>query len=81
MNSVPAQDRGVASGMITTIINTAFIASMGIFFTIIIVGFIQRLPDAISSSLNSMGANVFAPIISNLPPTAALFSALLGLMQ
>jgi len=78
MNSVPAQDRGVASGMITTIINTAFIASMGIFFTIIIVGLTQRLPDAISSSLNSMGANVLAPIISNLPPTAALFSALLG---
>ena len=78
MNSVPAQDRGVASGMITTIINTAFIASMGIFFTIIIVGLTQKLPDALSSSLNSMGANALAPIISNLPPTAALFSALLG---
>ena len=78
MNSVPAQDRGVASGMINTIISTGFIASMGLFFTIVIVGLTQRLPDAITSSVNSVGAGTLAPILSNIPPTAALFSAFLG---
>ncbi|MGP8189146.1 MAG: MFS transporter [Methanobacterium sp.] len=78
MNSVPPQDRGVASGMINTIISTGFIASMGLFFTIVIVGLTQRLPDAITSSLNNVGAGSLAPILSNIPPTAALFSAFLG---
>ena len=51
MNSVPAQDRGVASGMMTTVMNTAFTASMAMFFTIVIVGITQRFPDAMTSSL------------------------------
>ncbi len=38
MNSVPAQDRGVASGMMSTLINSAATLSMAIFFTIVIVG-------------------------------------------
>ena len=36
MNSVPPQDRGVASGMMFTIMNTSFTASMAIFFTIVL---------------------------------------------
>jgi MFS family permease len=78
MNSVPAQDRGVASGMMTTVMNTAFTASMAMFFTIVIVGITQRFPEAITSSLVAIGAVKLAPIMSNIPPTGALFSAFLG---
>ncbi len=78
MNSVPSEDRGVASGMISTLRNTAGTASMAIFFTIVIVGITQRFPDAMLSSLTSIGAVNLAPILTNIPPTAALFSAFLG---
>ncbi|SCG86306.1 MFS transporter [Methanobacterium congolense] len=78
MNSVPAQERGVASGMMMTMMNTAFTASMAIFFTIVIVGITQRFPDAMTSSLASIGAVQLAPVLSNIPPTGALFSAFLG---
>jgi len=78
MNSVPPQERGVASGMLTTIMNTAFTASMAIFFTIVIVGITQRFPDALASSLASIGAVQLTPVLSNIPPTGALFSAFLG---
>lgn len=78
MNSVPAQERGVASGMLTTIMNTAFTASMAIFFTIVIVGITQRFPGALTSSLASIGAVQLTPILSHIPPTGALFSAFLG---
>src|SRR5664280_2893001 len=78
MNSVPPQDRGVASGMMFTIMNTSFTASMAIFFTIVIVGITQRFPEAMTTSLANIGAVHLAPILSNIPPTAALFSAFLG---
>jgi len=78
MNSVPPEDRGVASGMMYTIMNTAFTASMAIFFTIVIIGITQRFPEAMTTSLANIGASQLAPILSNLPPTAALFSAFLG---
>ena len=78
MNSVPPEDRGVASGMMFTIMNTSFTASMAIFFTIVIVGITQRFPEAMLTSLAGIGAVKLAPILSNIPPTGALFSAFLG---
>ena len=51
---------------------------MGIFFTIVIVGITQRFPEAMASSLASIGAVHLTPILSKIPPTAALFSAFLG---
>ena len=78
MNSVPSKDRGVASGMMYTIMNTAFTASMAIFFTIVIVGITQKFPEAMTNSLTNIGAIYLAPVLSNIPPTSALFSAFLG---
>ena len=78
MNSVPPQDRGAASGMMMTMMNTAFTASMAMFFTIIIFGISQTFPGAITSSLTSIGAIQLAPILSNISPTGAIFSAFLG---
>lgn len=43
MNSVAPEDRGVASGMMNTLMMTAFTASMAIFFTIVIVGIHPRI--------------------------------------
>ena len=78
MNSVPPQERGVASGMMMTLMNTAFTASMAMFFTIVIVGITQQFPGAMTSALASIGALQLAPVLSNIPPTGALFSAFLG---
>lgn len=78
MNSVPPHERGVASGMMYTIVNTAFTASMAIFFTIVIVGITQQFPEAITASLTSIGVSQLAPSMSSIPPTGALFSAFLG---
>ena len=61
MNSVPPEERGVASGMISTLRNTAGTASMGIFFTIIIVGITQRFPAAMTASLVNIGRNPSGP--------------------
>lgn len=78
MNSVPSHERGVASGMMYTIVNTAFTASMAIFFTIVILGITQRFPEAVTTSLVNIGAAQLAPAMSSIPPTGALFSAFLG---
>ena len=78
MNSVSAKDRGVASGMMFTMFNTATPASIAIFFTIVVIGLTQRFPEAMTSSLAGIGAVQLAPLMSNIPPTGALFSALLG---
>ena len=78
MNSVPPQDRGAASGMMMTMMNTAFTASMAIFFTIIIFGISQRFPEAITSSLASIGVVQLAPLLNNISPSGAIFSAFLG---
>jgi MFS family permease len=78
MLSVPSQDRGVASGMISTLKNTANMASMGVFFTVVIMGITLKFPEAMTASLTSIGATQLVPVLSNIPPTSALFSAFLG---
>ncbi|ADZ10234.1 major facilitator superfamily MFS_1 [Methanobacterium lacus] len=78
MKSVPPNERGVASGMIYTLMNTGFTVSMGLFFTVLIVGITQRFPAEMTSSLVSIGASNLAPLLNNIPATSALFSALLG---
>lgn len=78
MNSVPSQERGVASGMMYTIMNTSFTASMAIFFTIVIVGITQRFPDVMTTQLAVIGASQLAPAMTSIPPTGALFAAFLG---
>lgn len=78
MKSVPPHERGVASGMIYTLMNTGMTVSMGLFFTILIVGITQRFPTEMTASLANIGAANLAPLLNNIPPTAALFSALLG---
>ena len=46
MNSVPAEHRGAGSGMNTTFQNSAQVLSIGIFFSLMIVGLSSSLPAA-----------------------------------
>ena len=84
MNSLPAQQRGVGSGMRATMQNTGQTASMGIFFTILIVSMASGLTGAFTSamasvpSLTSAQASSLGLIFGQLPPTGDLFSAFLG---
>lgn len=85
MNSVPPEDRGVASGMMSTLMNSASTMSMAIFFTIVIVGIQGAFPAAIHESFTNLASAQASPIMQNLAdqlaemsPTNALFSAFLG---
>ena len=79
MSSVPAEQRGVASGMRATFQNSGTALSIGVFFSLMVAGLSTRLPEAMSSGLIQQGIppNV-AHDVGALPPVATLFSAMLG---
>jgi MFS family permease len=79
MSSVPASQRGAASGVRSTFFNAGNSLSIGIFFSLMIVGLAHTLPTAMSSGLQAQGvpANV-AHDVANLPPVGSLFAAFLG---
>jgi MFS family permease len=79
MNSVPADQRGAAGGMIATVMNTAFVLSIGIFFTLMVAGLSSKLPTAMSGGLTAQGIPASAAhTLSHLPPIGVLFAAFLG---
>jgi len=79
MNSLPAQDRGAGSGMSTTFQNSAQVLSIGIFFSLIILGLADNLPDALVNGLTAHGVPTATAVsISHLPPVSTLFAAFLG---
>ncbi len=79
MSSVPARYRGVASGMRSSFQNSGMSLSIGIFFSLMILGLASALPPALSAGLRSHG--VPAPVaahIASLPPVSTLFASFLG---
>jgi MFS family permease len=79
MNSLPAQYRGVGSGMNSTFQNSGQVISIGIFFTLMIVGLSGTLPHALFTGLSNQGvAHATALRVSTLPPVTTLFASLLG---
>ncbi|MEP9395712.1 MFS transporter [Gordonia sp. VNK1] len=79
MGSVPARHRGVASGMRATFQNSGTALSIGVFFSLMIVGLSANLPTTMSTGLQDQGVPAtVADNVANLPPVASLFSALLG---
>ncbi len=79
MNAVPANQRGAAGGMIATFMNTAFVLSIGIFFSLMVAGLSSKLPGALSGGLTAQGVPAAAATqISHLPPIGVLFAAFLG---
>jgi MFS family permease len=79
MNSLPAQHRGAGGGMNQTFQNSAQVLSIGIFFTLMIVGLSATLPHTLASGLESHGVPAAtAERVGHLPPVSVLFAAFLG---
>ena len=79
MNSLPPERRGVGAGMSATFQNSAMVLSIGIFFTLIILGLAGSLPGALDHGLIAQGLpHADAARIAALPPVSIMFAALLG---
>ena len=79
MNSVPADYRGVASGMRATFMNVGFPLSIGIFFSLMIAGLTTHVPSAVYHGLTANDVPVaVATKLSHLPAISYLFAAFLG---
>jgi len=79
MNSVPANGRGAAGGMIATFMNSASVLSIGIFFSLMVAGLSSKLPSTMFSGLTAQGIPASAAsTIAHLPPIGVLFAAFLG---
>jgi MFS family permease len=79
MNSLPANQRGAGGGMAATFMNSAMVLSIGIFFSLMIVGLSGGLHQSLYHGLTSHGVSAgVAKQASSLPPVATLFAAFLG---
>ena len=79
MNSLPPERRGVGAGMSSTFQNSAMVLSIGIFFTLIILGLASTLPAALSHGLVAQGvSSADAARLAALPPVSIMFASLLG---
>ena len=79
MNSLPPGQRGAGAGMLATFNVSSSMLSIGVFFTLMIVGLAGGLPHATQSGLVAHGVSpTDATRISHLPPVATLFAAFLG---
>jgi MFS family permease len=79
MNSLPDRDRGAGGGMNQTFQNSAQVLSIGIFFTLMILGLSSSLPHALATGLEAHGVSATtAAHVANLPPVSVLFAAFLG---
>jgi len=79
MGSVPAKQRGVASGMRATFQNSGTALSIGVFFSLMIAGLASSLPKTLTIGLRQQGVpHGIAHQIGTLPPVSSLFAAVLG---
>jgi hypothetical protein len=79
MNSVPARHRGAASGMRVTFNNAGMPLSMGLFFTLLVLGLNSSVPGALYTALVSHGVPAGqAAQLRQVPPLGYLFAAFLG---
>ena len=79
MGSVPAHQRGVASGMRATFQNAATALSISLIFTFFTIGLAANLPPIMHAGLVGKGVSeATATTISNMPPTGLLFATFLG---
>jgi MFS family permease len=79
MNSVPASERGQASGMRATTVNAGMVLSIGVFFSLMIVGLAATLPNAMETRLTAQNVPpAVARQVALEPPVASLFAAFLG---
>ena len=79
MNSVPAESRGVASGMRAAFVNVGTPLSIALYFSLMVVGLNNTVPPALFNGLTQNGvSSQVAEHLSKLPAVGYLFAALLG---
>ncbi len=79
MNSLPPEHRGAGGGMNQTFQNSAQVLSIGVFFTLMIVGLASDLPHTLSAGLQAHGVSASAASgAAHTPPVSVLFAAFLG---
>jgi MFS family permease len=79
MNSLPASQRGAGAGMSGTFNASAQVLSIGIFFTLMILGLAATLPSALYHGLIAQGVGPATALrVSHLPPVGSLFASFLG---
>ncbi|OLE24927.1 MAG: MFS transporter [Actinobacteria bacterium 13_1_20CM_3_71_11] len=79
MGSVPAGQRGAAAGMRGTFFNSGSALSIGIFFSLMVIGLAADLPHTLTAGLEQQGVPAaVATRIGGLPPVGSLFAAFLG---
>jgi MFS family permease len=79
MNSLPPGERGAGGGMNQTFQNSAQVLSVGIFFTLMVLGLAATLPHTLVSGLEQHGVPpATAQHVAHLPPVSILFAAFLG---
>jgi MFS family permease len=79
MNSLPPGDRGAGGGMNQTFQNSAQVLSVGIFFSLMILGLASTLPHTMLTGLEAHGVTApAAEHAAHLPPVSILFAAFLG---
>ena len=79
MNAVPARQRGAASGMRATFMNSGMVLSIGLFFSLMIAGLASSLPATMETGLAANGVPpATAAHVAHLPPVGSLFAAFLG---
>ena len=79
MNSLPPWRRGIGSGIASTFQNSGQVISIGIYFSLMIIGLSSRLPHALHSGLIAHGVSAAdANRVAHLSPVSTLFASLLG---
>ncbi|HJS95849.1 MAG TPA: MFS transporter [Solirubrobacteraceae bacterium] len=79
MSSVPARERGAASGMRSTFQNSGTALSIGVFFSLMIAGLATSLPGQLLAGLQQQGiSHTVAQHVASLPPVSSMFAAVLG---
>jgi len=79
MNSLPPEQRGVGAGMSATASTSAQVLSIGVFFTLMILGLAASLPVAMSHGLSAQGVPVATVNrVAHLSPVSSLFASFLG---
>jgi MFS family permease len=79
MNSLPPTERGAGGGMNQTFQNSAQVLSIGVFFTLMILGLAATLPATMAAGLQAHGVPAHtAQVAAHLPPVSILFAAFLG---
>jgi MFS family permease len=79
MNSLPRAHRGAGGGMNQTFQNSAQVVSVGVFFTLMVIGLASTLPHTMSVGLHAHGVPAAAASqAGHRPPVSILFAAFLG---